>query len=320
MRHGIQLMAVLIFNLCLNTSIGQVSSYQKEIDNWHQKRLEDLKSPNGWVNLAGLFWLKEGKNSFGSAATNDIVFNHPAMPAIAGYFEMKNQVVSWTTNSGVKVSIKDSLISNAVIFQPGSFRAPLLALNNFRWNIIQRDNKIGVRFRDLESAAVKKFTTIERFPVDSNWRVAARLETAVNSTISITNVLGQTNNQPTPGKLVFTIGNTTYHLDALEETPGELPIWPSRLRTIPRANCSSFLVMLPVAKKLTPPAVFCMPINPNRAALLIWILIKPIIHLVHFLFLQPAHYHLNKTYYRLPSGPARKILVNKKLAGAACNA
>ena len=222
MRHGIQLMAVLIFNLCLNTSIGQVSSYQKEIDTWHQKRLEDLKSPNGWVNLAGLFWLKEGKNSFGSAATNDIVFNHPAMPAIAGYFEMKNQVVSWTTNSGVKVSIKDSLISNAVIFQPGSFRAPLLALNNFRWNIIQRDNKIGVRFRDLESAAVKKFTTIERFPVDSNWRVAARLETAVNSTISITNVLGQTNNQPTPGKLVFTIGNTTYHLDALEETPGEL--------------------------------------------------------------------------------------------------
>ena len=50
----------------------------------------------------------------------------------------------------------------------------------------------------------------------------AYLEEAPNSFVSITNVLGQTNQQNTPGKLVFMINNQPYRLDALEESPGEL--------------------------------------------------------------------------------------------------
>jgi uncharacterized protein (DUF1684 family) len=222
MKRRVLLLLVFLGNICFQSVFAQASNYQQEIESWHQKRIQDLKSPNGWVNLAGLFWLKEGKNSLGSAPTNDIVFKHPNMPALAGYFYSNNQEVTWTTDPAARVSILDSLIWVAEIFKPGNFRAPILALNNFRWNIIQRDNKIGVRFRDLESDAVKKFSGINRYPVDSNWRIAATLEIVKNSTISITNVLGQTNNQPTPGKLVFTINNTTYRLDALEETPGEL--------------------------------------------------------------------------------------------------
>lgn len=199
------------------------SNYQKEIDAWHNKRIQDLKAPNGWINLAGLFWLQPGKNYFGSAQKNEIVFVNPKMPAVAGYFEWANDAVVWVTEPGITVSINDSAINRALIFQnnkPGV--TSLLALGSFRWNIIKRDDKIGVRFRDLESPALEKFNGIERFPVDSNWRIPARFETAENRTIAITNVLGQVNALETPGKLFFTIKGVTYSLDALEETPGEL--------------------------------------------------------------------------------------------------
>jgi hypothetical protein len=50
------------------------SAYIKELQAWHKKRMAALKSESGWLNLAGLFWLKEGQNSFGSDKSNAIVF------------------------------------------------------------------------------------------------------------------------------------------------------------------------------------------------------------------------------------------------------
>ena len=32
-----------------------------DYDTWHQRRVENLKSEDGWLNLAGLFWLNEGE-------------------------------------------------------------------------------------------------------------------------------------------------------------------------------------------------------------------------------------------------------------------
>ena len=40
--------------------------YINQIKQWHQKRIENLKKENGWLNLAGLFWLKNGENTFGT--------------------------------------------------------------------------------------------------------------------------------------------------------------------------------------------------------------------------------------------------------------
>src|SRR5438552_19241 len=50
------------------------SAYQQEIESWHAERIQDLKAPNGWLNLVGLYWLEEGKNSFGSGRQNKVIF------------------------------------------------------------------------------------------------------------------------------------------------------------------------------------------------------------------------------------------------------
>ncbi len=50
------------------------------------QRVEDLKKETGFLNLAGLYWLKEGKNTFGSDSSNDIIFPKDKIPGKSGYF------------------------------------------------------------------------------------------------------------------------------------------------------------------------------------------------------------------------------------------
>src|SRR5689334_12104474 len=64
------------------------ANYQNEIQTWRAEREQRLKSDTGWLTVAGLFWLKEGRNSFGSAQANDIVL--PAGPARAGWLELNH--------------------------------------------------------------------------------------------------------------------------------------------------------------------------------------------------------------------------------------
>lgn len=195
-----------------------LNAYKTEIEQWHQKRIADLKSANGWLNLAGLFWLKEGVSTFGSDESNDIVFPKDKIPAKAGLFLLQNGVVTITSLPEVKIFSNEKPIKTGVIFHSDSTRQPTLAHGSLQWFIIKRDNQFGVRLRDLESTTVTEFQGIGRYEVDPEFRAEAMLETSsVPKKIDITNVLGQTSAQDSPGTLVFKINGKEYRLDALEE-------------------------------------------------------------------------------------------------------
>lgn len=211
------LFLVVAFVLSAHCFAQTKKSFQEDMSEWKQKRIKALKDPNGWLNLTGLYWLKPGKNNFGSDASNEIVYKHKEMPKKAGYFLYENHQVYWVTAEDIKITIKDSSITKALIYEEGKHSAPILELGNLRWNIIQRDDKIGIRLRDLQSPIVNTFKGCERFKDDSTWRLKARFEKKPENKLLITNVLGQINAQESPGKIVFTIASKEYQLDALAE-------------------------------------------------------------------------------------------------------
>ena len=65
-------------------------AYQQSFDQWKSELVEDLKQE--WLPLAGLFWLKQGENSFGTDPKNAIVF--PKGPAQAGSFTLQGKTVT----------------------------------------------------------------------------------------------------------------------------------------------------------------------------------------------------------------------------------
>ncbi len=195
-----------------------VVAYKAGIETWHQERIESLKGNNGWLNLAGLFWLKEGVSTFGSKDSNDLVFPKDKISGKAGVFLLQNGIVTMTALPEVVILANEQPVKSAVVFHPDSTRQPKLAYGSLQWFIIKRDDQYGIRLRDLKSSAVDEFHGIDRYEVDPGFRVVAKLEVPpVAKRINITNVLGQTTAQDSPGTLVFTLGEKEYRLDALME-------------------------------------------------------------------------------------------------------
>src|SRR5882724_7105327 len=89
-------------------------AYQAEIDSWHQNRLTELKGPKGWLNIAGLYWLKEGINTFGSGEGNGIVFPEGKIPERAGFFMLKQNTVTVEPAKGVEITSKGQPINRFV--------------------------------------------------------------------------------------------------------------------------------------------------------------------------------------------------------------
>ncbi len=209
-----------LFLLASLVSLGQdKSQYIKDIKAWHQDRVESLKSENGWLNLAGLFWLEEGENSFGSDASNQIVFPEKA-PKKLGTLLLKDSKVSFVAEQGVAVSLLGPTVPAPYVFADG--QSTTMQYGSLRWFVIKRGPKVGIRLRDLESVELQHFKGVDTYPIDAKWKVTAKLEKATaDKKIAIMDVLGQTTMQPSPGTLVFSIAGKEYRLDAVE-SEGEL--------------------------------------------------------------------------------------------------
>lgn len=196
------LLALLLFSAGVHAQ-----TYQQKLDQWIQGRYAALKAPNGWINLAGLLWLEKGKNSFGTDKSNTIIFSGKDFPAQAGILHWKdNGDVDWTEGAVVKT-----------IYHNGEGAGEQVAVSHYRFNIIKRDDRLGIRIRDLENPTLKKFKGIERFSTDTQWIVQAELRQSTTGMVAITNVLGQTKSNPSPGKLYFRLQGKEYTLDALRE-------------------------------------------------------------------------------------------------------
>lgn len=212
-----KLFSFLVLLFFASSTLLAQNSYETEIENWKQKRIDYLKSEEGWLNLIGLFWLHQGKNTFGSGNNVEIKFPTNSIPENAGYFELNGTTVTLFANELTDIKINNTSLKRAILFSADTVNT-FATYGSLKWNIIKREDKIGVRLRDLQSPLAKSFTGINRFATDSLWRIKAYLKKPqINSNIFITNILGQTNAEASAGKLIFNFANKEYVLDALEE-------------------------------------------------------------------------------------------------------
>jgi uncharacterized protein (DUF1684 family) len=188
--------------------------YQSEIQEWHTDRLNKLRKQDGWLSVIGLYWLEPGENTFGSNPSNAIIFpNLPGIPDRIGSFFLENSIVRMAVKPEVKVTIQGKPVTSSVIF--GKSKRPITAsLDTFNWQIIKRQDLIGLRLRDTANPTIAAFEGIESFPVSLNWRIPARFHRYnPPKKIKIPNVLGQITSRRSPGAVVFHIGTEELCLD-----------------------------------------------------------------------------------------------------------
>lgn len=198
------------------------STYQQEMDAWHNKRITALKQPNGWLNLEGLFWLHKGVNTFGSDKSSDCFYENPNFPKYLGDLIWQGDSILWINQKTPFVKMDEKTVEankayKVNFYDQYSKKESVFSLNQFTWTIIKREDKMGIRFRNLKAKTLLEFKDIERFKVDSQWRIPARFVSPAENLIMITNVLGQTTAQKKAGTIYFTIKDKEYHLDVIDE-------------------------------------------------------------------------------------------------------
>jgi uncharacterized protein (DUF1684 family) len=151
-----------------------------------------------------------------------LVYNNPAFPKYLGDFIYEDGKVFWKDAGKEKIIIKDnaglvvanSEILNLLTATEGKY---ISQWKDFIWVVIQREDKVGLRFRNLKAKTLLEFKGIERFSVDAKWLIKAKVIPQNQNPLMIMNVLGQNTAQKHGGQLEFDIEGKTYRLDAIDE-------------------------------------------------------------------------------------------------------
>jgi len=214
-------MRCCILSICLfliPSVYAQDSDYIKEIKEWHAQREARLKEADSWLSLAGLFWLQEGENTFGSDASNDVRFPTGKADAFIGSFIRTGRAVRMHVNDGVDVTANGEPVHQLDLLADNTDSPTIVNHRSLCWFVIIRGDRVGIRLKDLDSDAVKNFIGVPMFPIDEKWKIKARLE--VNDppqTIKIPDVLGDVSEEPCPGALVFQYDGREYKLYPIGE-------------------------------------------------------------------------------------------------------
>ncbi len=196
------------------------AAYRKEIEAWRQERLTSLKKEDGWLTLVGLYWLKPGENRFGSDPGNPVILPEGKAPALAGTLTREGDVVRLAVQPGVPLTVNGKpAIPGMTVSADASGKPTILQLGSLSFFVIKRGDRMGVRIKDKTSPMLAGFKGVDEFPIRPEWRVVARFEPYKDKKIPIANIIGQVEDSPSPGAVVFDWQGKTYRIDALEGGP-----------------------------------------------------------------------------------------------------
>ena len=187
--------------------------YRAEIEQWRRHHQAALQAEDGWLTVVGLFWGKEGRNTVGADPTNDIVLPKGSAPAQVGVFEFHDAKTTFQAASGVKVTVNGQLLASAPLKPDTSGAADLLRIRDLTMFVIERGGRYAIRLKDKNSSARRDFHGLDYFPVNERYRVRAKFVPYwPPKKISIPNILGRTEEDTSPGYVVFTLDGREFRL------------------------------------------------------------------------------------------------------------
>src|SRR5579862_5590812 len=131
---------------------AELATERADIAAFRAARERSLTSDSGWLTLAGLFWLKPGANSFGSAANNALMLSNAALPATAGSFEVNaDHRVRFHAAPGSGITHDGAPVDSLELTADTQGEPTVLASGALRFYLIERAGNLGVRVRDLNN-------------------------------------------------------------------------------------------------------------------------------------------------------------------------
>ena len=210
------LVAAVILAQAATGEESKPARYESALAEWRADRVASLRGPDGWLNLAGLYWLKGDANSFGAATSNDFVTPDGSAPPKLGVFLVEDGTVTFRAEPGVEILHHETPVTEILLADDQEKEATLLTSGSLAWTVIRRMDRLGVRLRDYDHPAIEEFPGIESYRVDPSWRLKARFKPYPEPRkIRVATVVEGLGWEPTvPGTLEFEAQGQSLSLEA----------------------------------------------------------------------------------------------------------
>ena len=281
-KAGVEVAIAVVGAMLFAAGAGAgADTYKADVERWRAEREAALKTDDGWLTVAGLFWLKPGLNRAGTDPSNDIVLPEGTAPARLGVFEFDGAGAVFQAEPGTGVHQNGVPVDRVEM----NYLAPptQIAVRDLTMFVIRRGDRYGVRLRDRNSAMRREFKGLRWSPIDPAYRVVARFVAYPEpKTIPVPNILGDTPEMTSPGYVEFTLAGQALRLEPVfdgadahelffifgDQTNG-IETYPSG-RFLYAALPENGQVVLDFNKAENPPCAFTpfatcpLPPKPNR--------------------------------------------------------
>ena len=146
------ILSLICFCLLL-TGCTSRSSYKAEIENWRSAHEEELRKDDGWLTVAGLFWLKDGVNTIGKGDGYDVELPDNFKQDKFGTIQFHNGKAVLTVEPGVEAVTdggKPVTVLELTSDDPGP--ATKVTTGTQTFYLIKREDRFGIRLKDTETA------------------------------------------------------------------------------------------------------------------------------------------------------------------------
>ena len=187
--------------------------FNNDLEEWRAQRYADLREADGYLSLAGLYWLEDGEHTFGSDSSNSIVFPENA-PLHIGTLVVADSVVTMRVRPEAGVTIDGEAVGEKVLVNDLEGSPTISHLDSLNWHVINRSRGLAIRLMDTETEARRSFGGIDFFEPNRDWRLEARFEPYDPPLeIAMPSITGVDEKDTVPGAVIFEVEGAAYRLD-----------------------------------------------------------------------------------------------------------
>ena len=210
--------------LVASDAVRAQNSYRQELLAWRQQRERNLQGDNGWLTVAGLVFLKPGKNTFGADRADNIVLprGSDGGSGVLDFDRGRVHLVSKTPVAINGISTTSGDIRPAADNRP----ADVVTLGSVSFFLMTSGDRVAVRVRDQHNALRTSFAGLTWFPPNELWKLAARFEPYPSpKPMKVLNILGDLDPFVASGLLAFARAGKTYKLEVYDLGTGSEPLF-----------------------------------------------------------------------------------------------
>jgi uncharacterized protein (DUF1684 family) len=211
-------LSTLVAALATSALGAMDAASRKEAEEWRKQHEASYRRE--YVPLAGLFALKPGPNTAGSAASNAIVLPKQA-PAIIGRFVLAGKTVRFEPQPGVTVTLKGQRVTTGTALTSDIADAPdELAIGDIALWVHLSGDRPTIRMRDPNGETARSFRGFQWFPIEDQYRVTGRfIKDAAPREVKAPNQLGDEDTMKSEGVVEFKIAGQTVRLRPMTTRP-----------------------------------------------------------------------------------------------------